>query len=96
MTVQPFESPVSVFVGLGYPRQVDNAFEAFELLCEWHGPRGPTHAAALKACRAALDGKVEAETARGVLEAFARATGCLVPDAAAIVANNPRPARFRD
>jgi hypothetical protein len=74
-----FERPVTLFVGLGFPRQLASASEAFELLCKMPDHiRGPSHSAALKACRAAMVGEIEAETARGIVEAYARGRGILV------------------
>jgi hypothetical protein len=81
MTTKPFEQPVSIFVGLGFPHQVDSVLDAYRILSEWHGPRGPAHTAALKACQAALAGDVDPETARGIFVAFARSRGILVPEA---------------
>jgi hypothetical protein len=76
-----FERPVTLFVGLGFPRQLASASEAFELLCEMpEHMRGASHAAALKACRAAIVGEIEAETARGILEAYALSRGILVEE----------------
>jgi hypothetical protein len=82
-----FRRPVTLYVGLGFPRQIDDAEEAFMLLNEMpFAVRGPAHAAALKACRAAMHGEVNAETARGVVEAFARSKGILADEAIASMA----------
>ena len=79
MSIRLFETPVTIFVGLGYPRQVAGTTEAYKILMEWHGKRGPAHEAAINACRAAMTGDIDVETARGIFEAFARARGVLVP-----------------
>jgi hypothetical protein len=42
--------------------------------------RNAAHIMALKACKAALSGEVEAETARGTFEAFARKHDLLAPE----------------
>ena len=81
-----FAHPVSIIVGLGFPRQIETASEAFQVLNEWHGARSPTHAMALNVCRAASAGEVDVEAARLAFEAFARTRGMLAPDAAAIPA----------
>ena len=74
-----FAKPVYIFVGLGFPRDVESVEEAFEILNEWVGSRSPTHEQALAAGRAALtDGSVAA--ARLAFEAFARKTGILAPE----------------
>ena len=79
-----FERPVTVFLGLGFPRQIDDAAEALGVLSELSASsHGPAHAAAMKACRAAMNGEIDAETARGVFEAFVRARGMLANEAVA-------------
>lgn len=81
MTARPFSRPVSIFVGLGFPYDVENAWQACEVLVEWSGSRGPTHAMALARCRDASAGTGDAETARLAFEAFARKAGILAPEA---------------
>lgn len=85
MLTTRFDKPVSVFVGLGFPRDVETVWQAYELLNDWPH-RGPAHAAALDACRAGLNGDVDADTVRGVFEAFARKAGILAPDALELAA----------
>ena len=86
-----FEEPVTVLLGLGFPRPVKTVAEAHALLAEWpHGQRGAAHEMALKACRAALGGSVEGDIARRAFVAFARGCGILVPDNDAIVAARSR------
>lgn len=88
-----FEEPVTVLRGLGFPRPVRTVAEAHALLAEWpHSQRGPAHEMALKACRAALGGLVDAQTARGAFAAFARGNGILMPDNEAVVAARSRAA----
>jgi hypothetical protein len=86
MTVRNFSTPVSIFVGLGFPYDVENAWQACELLAEWSGSRGPTHAMALARCREASAGVGDAEAARLAFEAFARKACILAPDALEIAA----------
>lgn len=81
MTARNFSTPVSIFVGLGFPYDVENAWQACELLAEWSGSRGPTHAMALARCREASAGVGNPETARLAFEAFARKVGILAPNA---------------
>ena len=83
--MKPFTKPVSIFVGLGFPRDVETVDEAFEILTEWVGSRSPAHEQALAATHTALtDGNVSA--ARLAFEAFARKTGILAPDALELAA----------
>jgi hypothetical protein len=86
MTARNFSMPVPIFVGLGFPYDVENAWQACELLTEWSGSRGPAHAMALARCREASAGICEPETARLAFEAFARKAGILAPDALEIAA----------
>ncbi|WP_442580219.1 DUF982 domain-containing protein [Mesorhizobium sp. ASY16-5R] len=81
-----FTQPVSIFVGLGFPHDVGTPTEAYRILNEWTGSRGPTHAMALNVCRLAIAGEVDADTARLAFEAFARVRGILAPDAMVEVA----------
>jgi hypothetical protein len=79
MLAIPFETPVRVWVGLGFPRQLDTVVDAYQFVSEWSGD-GPEQRAAISACKAALTGDVDAETARGVLVDFARKKDLLVED----------------
>ncbi|MCR5857169.1 DUF982 domain-containing protein [Mesorhizobium sp. J428] len=76
-----FERPLTMFVGLGFPRHIDNATDALQALDELAPlEHGPAHDVAVRACRAALLGEIEPETARGIVEAYARARGVLIDD----------------
>ena len=76
-----FERPLIMFVGLGFPRHVDNATDALQALDELAPlEHGPAHNVAVRACRAALLGEIEPDTARGIVEAYARARGVLVDE----------------
>jgi hypothetical protein len=77
-----FPQPVSVFVGLGFPREVGDVLDAYKLLNEWpQSSRGADHLAALHACAAVLGGHGTVSDARHALEAFAAARGILAPEA---------------
>lgn len=81
-----FEHPVHVLVGFGYPARIDNVVDAFALLNEWpRATRTSDHDIALKACRAALAGEIDADLARGTFVTFARRNSLLVEDAADLV-----------
>ena len=79
MLSQPFEEPVRVWVGLGFPRQLNSVVDAYQFAMEYCG-NSPEQRAAIRACKAALMGEVDAETARSVFEAFARRKGLIAED----------------
>ena len=82
-----FQHPVRVLVGLGFPTNIQSVKDAFVLLDEWPtSKRNPAHGVALNACRAALAGEVDAETARSTFVAFARRMEVLVQAAGDVVA----------
>ena len=71
MLSKPFEKPVRILVGLGFPRQLNTVADAYQFAVEWCG-NSPEQKAAICACKAALVEDVDPETARGVFVAFAR------------------------
>jgi len=74
-----FKSPVTLLVGLGHRVEVRSVMEAYVLLNDWPpSQRNPTHEVALNACKAALIGDVDVETARATFVAFARKNDLLV------------------
>ncbi|WP_315928539.1 DUF982 domain-containing protein [Mesorhizobium sp. SP-1A] len=77
MLSQPFEKPVRVWVGLGFPRQLNSVVDAYQFVTDWCG-NSPEQRAAIRACKAALAGEVDAETARGILMQFAKKKDILV------------------
>ena len=78
---QSFERPVTVLTGMGFPTRIENVMDAYALLQDWPVlSRNRAHAIALKACKAALTGEIDAETARSTFEAFARRSDVLAPD----------------
>lgn len=79
MLSKPFEKPVRLWVGLGFPRQLNTVVDAYQFVLDWCG-NSPEQKAAIRACKAALTGEIDAETARGVLVAFARKKDILVED----------------
>jgi len=79
MLSKPFEKPIRVWVGLGFPRQLNTVADAYQFAVEWCG-NSPEQKAAIRACKAALVGDVEPETARGVFTAFARKKDILMED----------------
>jgi hypothetical protein len=85
--MRKFDRPVAIFVGLGFPREIETVFEAFETLNEWSGGRGEPYQAALQSCRDALTGSGDVAYAREMFEAFARDRDILAPDALAASAH---------
>lgn len=82
-----FNEPVTIFVGLGFPTKVETVKEAYALLDEWPpSRRNAAHAVAMMACKAALAGEIEAETARGTFVAFAKRHDLLAPEMDALIA----------
>jgi len=76
-----FKRPVVLLVGLGFPKALYTPMDALQMLNELPpSSHGPAHTAAIKACRAALEGSVDAETVRGVVEAYAKARGLLADE----------------
>jgi hypothetical protein len=86
-----FETPVTILTGRGIPTPVRSVTQAYRLLLEWAAPgRDRAHTIALNACKAALTGDIEAETARSVFVAFAERHDLLAPEltVAVILGNN--------
>jgi Protein of unknown function (DUF982) len=74
-----FEEPVTVLVGLGFPRQIESAIEAYQLLSDMQLTTSKAaQKVALQACKAAIDGKIDPETARSAFMAFARRSAMLL------------------
>jgi len=80
MTSKRFEQPVAIFVGLGFPRSIDNVWEAYETLVEWNGNRGPMHVMAFNMCRNALTNDADIGAAHIAFKAFAHSRGILAPE----------------
>lgn len=81
-----FQRPVTILVGLGFPTEIRTVKETYALLSEWSpSKRSMDHAVALNACRAALAGEIDAETARGTFVAFAQRADLLAPGPAALL-----------
>jgi hypothetical protein len=84
MTNMFFEEPVTVLVGLGFPRSIRSVVEAYQLLSDT--PMSANKAAskvAMQACKAAIEGKIDAETAKSAFVAFARRSAMLLSSDAA-------------
>jgi hypothetical protein len=90
-----FHEPVTVLVGLGFPRRIDGPLDAVIFLNDVpDSARTSAHSMALKACKAALTGEIEAETARGAFRAYAQKQDILAPNTSEFLA--ARALRGRD
>jgi hypothetical protein len=78
MLAKLFEKPIRVWVGMGFPRQLNTVVDAYQFAADWCG-NSPEQKAAIRACKAALAGDIDAETARGVF-ALARKKDILIED----------------
>ena len=60
-----FDIPISVVIGVSTAHDLRSLEEVHAFLNDWpHSRRGPIHGTALRACKAAMEGSVPAETAR--------------------------------
>ncbi|MBZ9681764.1 DUF982 domain-containing protein [Mesorhizobium sp. CO1-1-7] len=76
-----FEEPVTILVGMGFPRKIESVMEAYALLQDWPAAsRNGAHAVALNACKAGIAGEIDPETVRATLVTFARRNDILLPD----------------
>lgn len=74
-----FPRPLSVLVGLGFPRRIARLDEAVIFLGEQaHDVRDEAYEATVDTCRAALAGAVAPQEASDVFSAFARRRGILI------------------
>lgn len=81
MIAHKFNWPLSIFVGLGFPREVETVLDAYDLLLEWNGIPDLDYHGALEVCRKAFHGERTAEDVREAFETFARNKGILSEEA---------------
>lgn len=82
-----FDQPVRVLAGLGIPRDIETAFQAYTFLNELPYDRSkPNYLMTRRACWAAMDGGGDAQKARAAFAAFAERAGILAPEVEDIVA----------
>ena len=84
-----FDEPVSIVIGLTYTINVVRAEEAYAILAEWpQGTQDPFCRAALQACLAAIQDKLDVAKARDAFINFARKRNILSPaEDAALIAS---------
>ncbi|MBB6470313.1 hypothetical protein HNQ96_006210 [Aminobacter lissarensis] len=81
MSAMEFREPVTIFVGLGFPFDVESVLDAYRVLTDWVGARDLSHTMALNSCLDAINGIATAEAAREQFEAFAGARGIVAAEA---------------
>lgn len=98
MKIGRFENPVVILLGLGIPTEIRSVMHAYQILMDWRGGSDRTRDIALKACRAALAGEIEPETAKAVFVTFAKRHDLIAPPIDVLIArdnnssNDPRTA----
>ena len=85
-----FEKPVTILLGLGIPTEVKSVMHAYQILMDWRNAADHSRELALKACKAAINGEIEAQTARAVFVAFAERHDLLAPDIGSLIAKNSK------
>lgn len=85
-----FDKPVNILLGLGIPTEVNSVMHAYQILMDWRNPADPARELALKACRAALIGDIDAPTARAVFVAFAERHDLLAPEIDSLLAERSK------
>jgi hypothetical protein len=81
-----FDKPVTILLGLGIPTEVKSVMHAYQILMDWRNAADPSRQLALKACKAAIRGEIQAETARAIFVAFAERNDLLAPEIGSLVA----------
>jgi len=81
-----FEEKVTILLGLGVPAEVKSVMQAYQILVDWRSRDDHARNLALKACRAALNGEVDAQTARAVFVAFAEKHDLVAPEIDGLIA----------
>ncbi|WP_163264715.1 DUF982 domain-containing protein [Chelativorans alearense] len=77
MTAYKFDQPISVFLGLGFPRDVNSVLDAYDLLLEWNGIPDLDYHAAVDICSKALSGERTVQEAQEAFRRFANNRGIL-------------------
>ncbi|NGN43133.1 DUF982 domain-containing protein [Mesorhizobium sp. CGMCC 1.15528] len=81
MIAHKFDQPLSIFVGLGFPRDVETVLDAYDILLEWNGIPDLDYHGALEVCRKAINDERTAADVREAFENFARNKGILSEEA---------------
>ncbi|XUY29744.1 DUF982 domain-containing protein [Agrobacterium sp. rho-8.1] len=81
-----FDKPVNILLGLGIAIEVNSVMHACQILADWRDQDDPSRELALKACRAALKGGIDAQTTKAVFVAFAKKHDLLAPEIGNLIA----------
>ncbi|KRE05045.1 hypothetical protein ASE63_25110 [Bosea sp. Root381] len=88
MNSDHFRRPVVILTGLGHPTAVSSVMEAYTFLADWPPiKRDAAHSFAMKACLAALQDEIDAETARGLFASWAERQDILAPDLSSFISS---------
>jgi hypothetical protein len=91
-----FEKPVTVLVGLGFPRKIGSANEAYQLLSDMRLTTSKgAHRMATQACKAAIEGEIDPKIARSAFAAFARRSAMLLSNDSSEPTPDPTSRRLR-
>jgi len=95
MSNREFSAPVFLILsGLGNFR-AENPWDCYEYLdLHWPAARAAEYRRAKALCRVAIDGGIQAETARRAVVALARRQGLLAAGPGSITGKRPAPYRF--
>ncbi|MCW8060716.1 DUF982 domain-containing protein [Agrobacterium tumefaciens] len=85
-----FEEPVTILLGLGIPTEVKSVMQAYQILMDWRNAGDGSRELAFKACKAAINGEIDTETARAVFVAFAERHDLLAPEIRSWVAHSSK------
>jgi hypothetical protein len=75
-----FDLPVSIFLGLGFPRKVERVLDAYDILIEWNGIPDLDRSGAMEVCRKALNDERTGKDAREAFQRFALKKGILADE----------------
>jgi hypothetical protein len=81
VTACRFNQPVSVILGLGFPRTIETVLDAYDVLLEWNGIPDLDYHAAIDLCVKAIQGDAAPDDAREAFERFADNRGILSDEA---------------
>jgi hypothetical protein len=94
MSNASFDRPVSIFVGLGFPKTVKDVFDAHATLIDWNGISDLDRAGAIEVCRKAMKGERTGKDARLAFQRFAHDKGILCEDFHAGPSTSEKPSRL--
>ncbi len=81
-----FEEPVTILLDLGIPTEVKSVMQGYRILMDWRNPADQSR----ELCKAAINGEIDAQTARAVFVAFAERHDLLAPEIGSLVAHSSK------